>query len=102
MQSEELEPLQAALHQYSDPRMVRNRGHTCASNWEVSEACARLPEETHDEGAGEQGDEGQAVTQRGQNLHHPVEEQLHTNTQTCLPMEDRRVHRGRRGATPTM
>lgn len=58
--------------------------HTCASNWEVSEACARLPEETHDEGAGEQGDEGQAVTQRGQNLHHPVEEQLHTNKQTNM------------------
>ena len=32
-----------------------------------------LPEQTDDDGAGEQSDEGQAVTQRGQNLYHPVE-----------------------------
>lgn len=49
---------------------------------------ARSPEETHDEGAGEQSDEGQAVTQRGQNLHHPVEE-LHKRFITaCSAMED--------------
>lgn len=79
MESEELELLQAALHQTLVWSETRAR-YTSTSNWEVSEACACLPEETHDEGAGEQGDEGQAVTQRGQNLHHPVEEQLHTNT----------------------
>lgn len=48
-------------------------------------ACS--PEDRHDEGAGEQSDEGEAVTQRGQNPHHPVEEQLHTNT-SCLLMEE--------------
>lgn len=41
-----------------------------------------LPERTHDDGAGEQSDERQAVTQSRQNLHHFVEDQLHRNTHT--------------------
>jgi len=44
----------------------------------------RLPEQTHDDGAGEQRDERQAVTQSGQNLHHFVEDQLDTNTEKWL------------------
>lgn len=40
-----------------------------------------LPEQTDDDGAGEQRDEGQAVAQSGQYLHHFVEDQLDTQTQ---------------------
>lgn len=36
-----------------------------------------LPEQPDDDGTSEQRDEGQTVAQRGQNLHHPVEDQLH-------------------------
>lgn len=61
--------------------------HTSSSSWHVSRTSACLPEETHDEGAGEQSDEGEAVTHRGQNPHRLVEEQLHTNT-SCLLMEE--------------
>lgn len=38
-----------------------------------------LPEQTDDDGAGEQSDERQAVAQSGQYLHHPVKDQLHTH-----------------------
>ena len=54
----------------------------CVTDWwasgKVSVMC--LPEQTDDDGAGEQSDEGQAVTQSRQNLYHPVEAQLHTQT----------------------
>lgn len=40
-----------------------------------------LPEQADDGGAGEQSDEGQAVAQGGQDPHHPVEDQLDTQTQ---------------------
>lgn len=43
-----------------------------------------LPEGTDDDGAGEQSNERQAVTQSGQDLHHFVEDQLHRNTQKQL------------------
>lgn len=42
--------------------------------------CVCLPEQTHDDGAAEQSDEGQAVAQSGQYFHHPVENQLCTHT----------------------
>lgn len=38
-----------------------------------------LPEQTDDDGAGEQSDERQAVAQSGQYLNHPVKDQLHTH-----------------------
>lgn len=42
----------------------------------------RLPEQRDDDGAAEQGDEGQTVAQGGQDSHHPVENQLETQTNT--------------------
>lgn len=47
----------------------------CVSGGQTS-VC--LPEQTDDDGAGEQSDERQAVTQSGQYPHHPVEDQLRT------------------------
>lgn len=43
--------------------------------------CVRLPEQTDDDGAGEQRDERQTVAQSRQNLHSPVEDQLDTKAQ---------------------
>ena len=40
--------------------------------------CVCSPEQTHDDGAGEQSDERQAVAQRGQDPHDSVENQLDT------------------------
>lgn len=43
--------------------------------------CVLLPEQTDDYGAGEQSDKWQAVTQSRQDPHHPVEDQLETQTE---------------------
>lgn len=48
----------------------------CVSGGQTS-VC--LPEQTDDDGAGEQSYERQAVAQSGQYLHHPVKDQLHTH-----------------------